>query len=80
VWLVETIRKLRGPKYRDTLESKIYLAYIYIEQERLTDAKELLLQSLETGNRIFGNNHLDTISSISGLAFIFYKQGRKEEA
>jgi len=54
VRLVEIIRKLRGPEYRDTLKSKIYLAYIYIEQERLTDTKELLLQLLEASNKVLG--------------------------
>ena len=52
VLLVGTIEKLRGLEHRDTLEGKICLAHIYVKQERLIDAKELLLQLLETSNRV----------------------------
>ena len=69
--LVETIEKLKGPEYRDTLESKIYLTYIYIKQERLTNTKELLLQLLETVNRVLGQYYLQTLSIMAALAKVY---------
>ena len=71
VQLVETIKKLKGPKHRDTLESKIYLAHIYIEQEWLTNAEELLLQLLEAANRVLGQYHPQILSIMAVLAEIY---------
>ena len=72
VLLVGTIEKLRGLEYRDTLEGKICLAYIYVKQEQLTNAKELLLQLLETGNRVLSQYYLQILSTIAVLAEVYY--------
>lgn len=51
----------------------------YYIKNRLLKAEELQKQVIKIKRKIFSNNYLDTISSISGLAFIFYKQRQKEK-
>ena len=44
-----------------------------------SEAEMLLEQSLETRRRVLGDDHLDTLRSMAGLAALYWNQGRFEE-
>jgi len=50
------------------------------EARRLKEAEELFVQVVETGLRMLGAEHPDTLTSMGNLALTFSKQGRLKEA
>jgi hypothetical protein len=46
----------------------------------LKEAEELFVQVVETGLRMLGAEHPDTLTSMGNLALTFSKQGRLKEA
>ena len=73
-------KRILGLQHFETLKSMEELSSKYCMKNRLLEVEELQKQVVKIKREIFGNDHLDTVSSISGLAFILYEQGRKEEA
>ena len=53
---------------------------VYRNLGLLPQAEALLARTLETRRRVLGENHLDTLESLSELALVYREQGRFEEA
>jgi YD repeat-containing protein len=56
------------------------LASIYMRQGRWKEAEELLIQVVETGKRVLGHEHSNTLTSMESLAYTYNSQGRIAEA
>ena len=56
------------------------LALLYNHQERYDDAEPLYLETLEIRKRLLGDDHPDTLISMSALAKGLSQQGRLDEA
>ena len=56
------------------------LAATYRNQGRWTEAEKIEVQVMETSQRVLGEEHPSTLSSMANLAFTNIKQGRKKEA
>jgi len=69
-----------GAKHPGTLGDIASLARIYMNQQRWTEAKELLVPLLETNKRVLGAENSDTLTAVDNLAVIFQRQKRLEES
>jgi hypothetical protein len=56
------------------------LASTYRNQGRWEEAEELDVQVMETRERVLGQEHPDTLTSMNNLAFTLKSQGRNDEA
>jgi tetratricopeptide (TPR) repeat protein len=62
------------------LEAIFTLARVYACQGLWKEAKELHVQVMETRKRVEGEEHPDTLMSMSYLADVYQNQGRRKEA
>jgi hypothetical protein len=56
------------------------LALYLSSNGRLREAEELEVKPIETNKRVFGLEHMKTITSIGNLALTFQRQSRWKEA
>jgi hypothetical protein len=56
------------------------LASTYRNQGRWKEAEELEVQVMETRERVLGEEHPDTLTSMANLAVTYRNQGRWDEA
>ena len=77
--------------YRDEFESIRSRASKYLDNQgqrridihgtgRWNDAEELLVQVMETRQRVLGQEHPDTSTSVGTLAFTYISQGLRKDA
>ena len=57
-----------------------FIGRVYDEEGRWKEAEELQVQVMETGSRVLGKEHPDTLTSIANLASTYSNQGRWKEA
>lgn len=73
---VEEVTRPRAPRY---LENHVQPRVNILGPGGLTEAEELLVQVVEKGKRILGQEHPDTLASMANLAMTYSKQGRWNE-
>jgi tetratricopeptide (TPR) repeat protein len=78
--MIDTRKRVLGPKHPDTLTSMANLASTYQNQGRWKEAEELFVQIIEMRKRVLGPEHPDTLTSINNLASTYMNQGRWKEA
>jgi tetratricopeptide (TPR) repeat protein len=62
------------------VEEMAVLASTYRDQGRWSDAERLQVQVVEAKKKKLGEEHSDTLASMSDLGSLYYEQGRREEA
>jgi len=68
---VTLIMCIPGKEYKDTLSSIAMVALIYKPGGRWKEAEKLEVQVMETGARVLGPEHPDTLISMANLASTF---------
>jgi len=87
---LEIRRSELGDEHEDTLTSHYHMGSLLLrrgllrrgllQQKDYVEAEEHLKKALETRRRILGNNHQDTLKSITIMGNLFFKQRKFKEA
>jgi eukaryotic-like serine/threonine-protein kinase len=69
-----------GPDHSNTLEARLELAWLRIQQARLPEAEKLSQQILESQRRILGPDHEKTLEAMTCLGHAYRRGSRDREA
>jgi hypothetical protein len=67
---MDTMQRMLGKEYPDTLISMANLALTYSNQRRWKEAEELGVQVMEMSSRVLGE-HTSTLTSMANLALTY---------